>query len=80
MLAIHLLEHLAAAQAPAVLAEMVRLARRRVVVAVPYEEEPNATWGHVRTFDAADLHELGAATGRRYDVTDHHGGWLVIEP
>ena len=59
--------------------EMLRLARRRVVVAVPYEDEPNPTWGHVRTFDAAALHALGAATGHRVRVADHHGGWLVVD-
>lgn len=77
--AVHLLEHLPPALAPVVVGEMLRLARRRVVVAVPYEDEPNAAWGHVRTFDAAALDALGAATGRPYRVQDHHGGWLVVE-
>ncbi len=80
VLAVHLLEHLPPAEGAAVLAEMLRLARRRVVVAVPYEDEPNPTWGHVRTFDAARLHDLGAATGRTYRVEEHHGGWLVSTP
>ena len=45
-----------------VLAEMLRVARRRVVVAVPYEDEPNPTWGHVRT-----LRRRRAARARRRD-------------
>ncbi len=77
--AVHLLEHLPRGLDRLVLAEMLRVARRRVVVAVPYEDEPDATWGHVRTVDPSDLRELGASTGRRHEVTDHHGGWLVID-
>ena len=53
VLAVHLLEHLPPAIAPCVLAEMLRVARRRVIVAVPFEDPPNPTWGHVRTFDLA---------------------------
>ena len=76
--AVHLLEHLPPALASEVIAEMVRVARRRVVVAVPFEDAPNPTWGHVRTFDLADLAALGDATGRPYTVDEHHGGWLVV--
>ena len=36
-------------------------------------------WGHVRTFDLADLDALGAATGQPYTVEEHHGGWLVVD-
>lgn len=79
VMAVHLLEHLPPALAPVVVAEMVRVARRRVVVAVPYEDEPDPTWGHVRTVTHADLAALGAATGLPHTVTDHHGGWLVVE-
>ena len=76
--AVHLLEHLPVGLDTAVLAEMLRVARRRVVVAVPFEDEPNPTWGHVRTFDLAALDALGAATGHAYEVSEHHGGWLTI--
>jgi hypothetical protein len=78
--AVHLLEHLPAALAPRVLAEMLRVARRRVVVAVPFEAEPDRTWGHVRTFDPGELAALATATGRPYALDDHHGGWLVLTP
>lgn len=77
--AVHLLEHLPPGLDAVVLGEMLRLARRRVVVAVPFEDEPDATWGHVRTFDLPALDALGAGTGRPYDVAEHHGGWLVVE-
>ena len=77
--AVHLLEHLPPALASGVIAEMVRVARRRVVVAVPFEDAPNPTWGHIRTFDLADLAALGDATDRPYTVDEHHGGWLVVD-
>ena len=79
VLAVHLLEHLPPALAPRVVGEMLRVARQRVVVAVPFEDTPNPTWGHVRTFDLAALDALGGATGRPYTVDEHHGGWLVVD-
>ena len=79
VLAIHLLEHLDVADGARALAEAQRLARRRVVIAVPYEAQPDAVFGHVRAFDAAVLHQLGRASGWPHRVTDHHGGWLVLE-
>ena len=77
--AVHLLEHLPRGLDTQVLAEMLRVTRRRAVVAVPFEDEPTPAWGHVRTFDLDDLHSLGAATGLPYTVEEHHGGWLVID-
>lgn len=79
VLAVHLLEHLPSALAGRVVAEMLRVARRRVVVAVPFEATPEPAWGHVRTFDLAALDALGAATARPYTVDEHHGGWLVVD-
>jgi SAM-dependent methyltransferase len=77
--AVHLLEHLPRGLDAAVLGEMLRVARRRVVVAVPFEDLPNRAWGHVRTFDLADIDALGASTGLPHTVTEHHGGWLVVD-
>ncbi len=77
--AIHLLEHVDAGTGASIIAEAIRVARRRVVVAVPFESTPQTCHGHVRTFDADALHALGAETGRRYVVTEYHGGWLTID-
>lgn len=44
--AIHLLEHLEPDHGEAVLAEALRLARRRVIIAVPFETEPDTAFGH----------------------------------
>lgn len=78
VLAVHLLEHLPRGLDAQVLAEMLRVARRRAVVAVPFEDEPTPAWGHVRTVDLDDLHALAATTGLPYTVDEHHGGWLVV--
>lgn len=78
--AMHLLEHLEPARGAAVVAEALRLARRRVIIAVPFEDEPTSAFGHVRTFGLDDLDDLGARTGHPYQVTEHHGGWLEIHP
>lgn len=79
VLAVHLLEHLAPDHGARVVAEAVRLASRRVVVAVPLEDEADETWGHVRTVSLDDLAARGRATGLPFDVHEHHGGWLVID-
>ncbi len=79
VLAVHLLEHLEPEHGAAVVAEALRLARDRVVIAVPFEQEPTVAYGHVRTFDLAALEELGRGTGERFRVDEHHGGWLVID-
>lgn len=79
VLAIHLLEHVDEHHGRLVLDEALRLARRRVVVAVPLEDVAEETWGHVRTISLADLDAWGAASGHPYEVHEHHGGWLVID-
>jgi ubiquinone/menaquinone biosynthesis C-methylase UbiE len=77
--AIHLLEHVDDSIGTAVISEALRVARDRVVVAVPYEDEATACHGHIRTFDTPSLTKLGEATGRPFEVFEHHGGWLVID-
>jgi hypothetical protein len=75
---IHLLEHLSPEHARAVLGEALRVARRQVVVAVPFEDRPSAAYGHVRSFDLRQLRDLGDRTGHPSSVHVHHGGWLVL--
>ena len=79
VLAVHLLEHLEPGHGTEVVAEALRLARRRVVVAVPLEDQPDETYGHVRTVGLDDLRRWGRGTGCAYDVHDFHGGWLVVD-
>ncbi|WP_230594475.1 mycofactocin oligosaccharide methyltransferase MftM [Rhodococcoides fascians] len=77
--ALHLLEHVDAETGSRIVAEALRIARRRVVVAVPFETETTACHGHVRTFDDAALVELGRSAGAEFETSEHHGGWLVID-
>lgn len=76
--AVHLLEHLEPEHGAAVLAEALRLARHRVIVAVPFEDEPTVAYGHLRTFDLSALHQIGVSTGHSFCTDEHHGGWLVL--
>ena len=78
--ALHVLEHLELSSAGRVLQEMCRVARRRVIVAVPLEEEPDPAFDHVQGFDEESLIELGEKTGWRCSFEDYLGGWLVLEP
>lgn len=82
--AVHLLEHLTPAMAGDVVDEALRLARRRVVVAVPFEDEPRACYGHIQRFDTAALRGLAAQVQRRHPgvragAHDYHGGWLILD-
>ncbi len=81
---LHLLEHLDPETAAAVVDEALRLARARVVVAVPFEDEPRACYGHIQRFDETALRLLGTRiaaqyNGIRIDVHEYHGGWLVLD-
>jgi hypothetical protein len=79
--ALHLLEHLDPVHGEAVLHEAYRLARRRVVVAVPFEEHANCAYGHQRTFDLTAMRAMAAAVPPSWhaEVGEHHGGWLVAD-
>lgn len=81
VLAVHLLEHLDEADGAAVMTEALRLARHRVVIAVPFEAEPSVELGHVRVFDLESLAALAVdlPAGWRATVSAHHGGWLIID-
>jgi SAM-dependent methyltransferase len=83
VLVIHLLEHLDPSHGELVLAEALRCATHRVVVAVPFGDEANESYGHVRTLSLDDLAALGDATAKLYgfgwSVHEHHGGWLVLD-
>jgi SAM-dependent methyltransferase len=81
VLAVHLLEHLDEGDGTAVLAEALRLARHRVVIAVPFEAEPSVEMGHIRVFDLESLAGVACEvpTGWQATVLAHHGGWLILD-
>lgn len=85
---VHVLEHLDEASGWGMILEALRLTRRRLVIAVPFEEVAVAQYGHVRTFDLPTLGRLASritgAVGHdggdvRARVDEHHGGWLVVD-
>lgn len=79
VLAVHVLEHLPAGATSLALAQLRRVARRRVVIAVPLEETPDPVFGHLQAFDLPRLAELGAAPGWSRAVHAGDGGWLVLD-
>lgn len=76
---IHVLEHLPTSVGDAMLREALRVADRRVVVAVPVELRPDPLYGHVRTFDLPALAALGRGTGWQMEIADADGAWLVLD-
>jgi hypothetical protein len=78
--ALHLLEHLPPRLTAAALAGLCRVARRRVVLAVPLEQRPDPVYGHLQAFD---LHSLLACAqalpGWRGEAHERLGGWLVLD-
>jgi SAM-dependent methyltransferase len=79
VLAVHVLEHLPADVSGRALAQLRRVARHRVVVAVPLEEVPDPTFGHVQAFDLRGLAGIGDAPGWSQAVHAADGGWLVLD-
>ena len=79
VLAVHVLEHLPAEACHPALAELRRVARRRVVIAVPLEEIPDRTFGHLQAFDLPRLAGLGDVSGWSQTVYPADGGWLVLD-
>ena len=77
--AVHVLEHLPPEVSAQALAQLRRVARRRVVVAVPLEAAPDPTFGHVQAFDLPRLAALGGDPGWSQAVYDADGGWLVLD-
>ncbi|WAC58226.1 mycofactocin oligosaccharide methyltransferase MftM [Gordonia sp. SL306] len=76
---IHLLEHLDESAAQVALSEALRVARRRVVVAVPYEDRPSEHFGHLVRLTEVDLRRWTAGldhAGTQY--FEDHGGWLIL--
>lgn len=80
VLLVHLLEHLDAEHCRRAIDEALRVASRRVIIAVPYEDEPTPAYGHLWTLCEDDLRAWGAATtGWTWSVHEHVGGWLVFD-
>lgn len=77
--AIHLLEHLEPEETFRAFDNLWALTRRRLIIAVPFEGEPDARFGHHQSFDRTSLAALAARANGRARTFEHHGGWLVID-
>lgn len=77
--AIHLLEHLAPEHTLRAFDNLWALTRQRLIIAVPFEGEPDPRFGHHQAFKQNDLAVLGARSGGSYQTFEHHGGWLIID-
>ncbi len=77
---IHLLEHLDGPDVATALGEALRVARHRVVVAVPFEEHPNAHFGHRQRLTEHDLRVWSRDWPLcAVEIFTDHGGWLVLD-
>ena len=61
---IHLLEHLDESSVQRAIAEALRVARERVVVAVPFEEQPSEHFGHQLRLTVNDLRRWAHRAGQ----------------
>lgn len=83
--AIHLIEHIQTSLLPIVLKNLLQVTRQRLLIAVPYEKEPEQAYGHEHVFNRDILEQWGQwciaqlhGQGRAY-CEDVYGGLLVIE-
>ena len=79
VLLLHVLEHVDPDASGRLLAEALRVAARRVVVAVPVEPAPDPVFGHVQVFDLRRLAALGSASGQNWQVADADGAWHELD-
>ncbi|WP_069804650.1 class I SAM-dependent methyltransferase [Thermogemmatispora onikobensis] len=86
VVALHVLEHFGPQEGEQVLSNLLAATRRLLVIAVPYEEQPEPVYGHLRVFSPATLEELGrrclehwGEQGGCYWCEECAGGLLVVE-
>lgn len=77
--AIHLLEHLTAADCATAVANLWALTGRRLIIAVPFEAVADPRFGHRQVFDETSLKALGRSIGGHCQYSEHHGGWLIVD-
>jgi ribosomal protein L11 methylase PrmA len=77
---LHVLEHLTPCATRMVVGEAQRVARDRVVIAVPVEAEPDPVFGHLQVFDVRRLAKIGHLSGWHASaLADDDGAWLVLD-
>jgi SAM-dependent methyltransferase len=84
VVALHVLEHFDETEVPVVLRLLLTVTERRLMVAVPYEELPEAVYGHRQVFTPARLAHLGRLClqwwgGGEMRLEECMGGLLVVD-
>lgn len=83
--ALHLLEHLKEDQLVLALDNLLQVTRKRLIIAVPYEDYPTDVYGHQQVFDQKKLELWGAQCITYLDgkgkawCEEKEGGVLIIE-
>lgn len=83
--AIHLLEHLQEEDIPTALNHLLQTTTKRLLIAVPYEEQAQPLYGHRQTFTPEKVHSWGTwcveilEDKGKYRYEELMGGLLIIE-
>jgi SAM-dependent methyltransferase len=83
--AIHMLEHLSDTQLPQAFENLLKVTGHRLIIAVPYEQQATAAYGHEQVFTPDKLEQWGQWCVERIGNNAHYwceevaGGLLVID-
>jgi SAM-dependent methyltransferase len=82
--AIHVLEHLDEGDLPTALGNLLHVTARRLIIAVPYEEQVQPLYGHEQAFTPEKLDRWGrwcveTLGGGSYRCEDVSGGLLIVD-
>jgi len=83
--AIHLLEHLTEEDTPTAVDHLLHVTKKRLLIAVPYEEQAQKVYGHYQVFTPEKVHLWGkwcmdVIKGKgRYWYEELMGGLLIVE-
>lgn len=83
--AIHLLEHLREEEMPTALDHLLQVTKKRLIIAVPYEEQIQKVYGHEQIFTPEKLRQWGTwcveslGGKRNYWCEELMGGLLIVE-
>ena len=83
--ALHLLEHIPERDLPMVFIHLLRMTSKRLVIAVPYEQQAISAYGHEQVFTQEKLKQWGQwcvesiGGSSRYWCEDVAGGLLVVD-
>ncbi len=83
--ALHVLEHIPERNLPLALTHLLQMTAKRLIIAVPYEQQATAIYGHEHVFNKEKLQQLGKwcletlGGAGRFWCEDVAGGMLIVE-